>query len=115
MQFGPVVASKGHLLLLAVVTNLEGTVRALDLLVEGDGPPHLTLGCQADGGGWSRESSAGRVEWRIAGKPKPVPGLSTSEWSQVVEETKDVSALAMRFSECDDLRSAARGPVGAEV
>ena len=116
MQFGPVVVCKEYLLLLAVVTDRQGTVRAVDGLVDGDGPPHLTLGCQPPGGGWVREIHSGLVRWDVAGAPSSRPDCSTLEWSQEIEHQMDMSELVEKLSEDVGLfGAAARAPVAASV
>ena len=51
VQFGPIVVRRRYVLMLAVVTNRDGSLRAIDRLVNSDGPPHLTVGRQPEGGG----------------------------------------------------------------
>ena len=121
LQFGPLVFSQdpfsktSYVLLLAAVTNGAGTVRALGRLVDGDGPPHLTVGCFAGGGGWARQAHSRSVRWQIAGAPTDV-GLPTVEWSQEVAEDFDVQAFVDDLSEdAGLLGAAARGPVPALV
>ena len=116
VQFGPVVVKDEYVLLLAVVTDRDGSVRASDGLFESDGPPHLTVGQRPDGGGWTRQQqSAGRVVWDIAGAPTPclLRGGSPS-WSKEIVESPDVSAVARRIDE-RVLGVECRNPVQAEI
>ena len=122
VQFGPVVVSHDsvrkatYVLVLAVVTNEHGTVRARDCLLAGQGPPHLTLGKVAEGSGWVREVHSACVRWVISGPPRVVPDKPTLEWSQEEVRTLDLSAFSRCLSEDVELLGAsARGPVAADV
>jgi hypothetical protein len=120
VQFGPAVVSVDsagvYVLLLAVIVDPFGTHRARDGLLVGDGPPHLTVGKVAEGGGWVRELHSTHVIWEIAGAPSRVPGLETLAWSHETVQILDFSQFLPHLNEDVDLfGAAARGPVPAEV
>ncbi len=120
VQFGPAVVSVDsagvYVLLLAVIVDRFGTHRARDGLLVGDGPPHLTVGKVAEGGGWVRELHSTHVIWDIAGAPSQVPGLETLAWSQETVQILDLSQFLRDLNEDVDLfGAAARGPVPAQV
>jgi hypothetical protein len=115
IQFGPVVVVDRFVLLFAVVTNEKGDVRALDFLVDGDGPPHMTVGAIAQGGGWVDTLHSGFVRWNLAGPPAAVEGLTTLAWSHDVVDTIDMTVIVEGLSNHPRLERAARGPVPAQV
>ena len=114
VQFGPVVVRGEHVLLLAVVTDRDGSVRAADRLLESDGPPHITVGQRPEGGGWTVERHSARIDWQIAGAPTTCPVRLSPSWSKEVAETLDMSALARRVDE-EVLGGQCGKPVQAEI
>ena len=114
VQFGPIVVRDRYVLLLAVVTNHDGSVRAVDRLLEADGPPHVTVGGLADGGGRSVEQHSERVQWDIAPEPTICPIRGSPSWSRDTEESFDMSAVARRIDE-EVLGAECGGPVDAEI
>jgi len=114
VQFGPVVVKQEYVLLFGVVTDRSGTVRAMDGLVESDGPPHITVGQRPEGGGWTVERHSARVDWQIACAPTICPVRLSPSWSKEVAETWDMSAVARRVDE-DVLGGHCVDPVQAEI
>ena len=115
LQFGPVVVSQEYVLLLAVVTDGRGRVRALDRLRDGDGPPHLTLGSLDRRGARACELHSRRVLWDIFVEPTE-DSNGDLVWSREVAEVVDVTSLVDRMSEdVGLLGGAARGPLEADI
>ena len=114
VQFGPLVVSRHHVLLLGVVTDHGGTVRARDYLSE-EVLPHFTLGAMKPGGGWVDESHSRSVSWCIAHDPRALPGLRTPSWSRQQRRSMDMSEKLAELSEDSMFREASTGPVAAQV
>ena len=114
VQFGPLVVRRRYVMILVVVTNRDGSLRAIDRLVDSDGPPHLTVGCQPDGGGRVEELHSRSVRWDVAGRPRMHPELQSPEWNRDTEFSLDMSVLA-RSIDADILGAAGPGPVAADI
>ena len=114
VQFGPLVVSRGTILLPAVVTDVSGGVRvARDCR---DGLPHLVLGRFEAGCGWEEYEHSRSRFWSITPDSGLVPVRSNVDRGRSdVSDRVDVLELVDGVSDGVDLACGRRGPVAAEV